>query len=64
MQPGNDGYFHFEEIPAGDYTLYVVSGCNPYGCWPAVHVSLVDHDVFVYMDLRPLSTPTPTPMLS
>jgi hypothetical protein len=53
--------FHFENIPPGDYTLYVVSGCNPFGCWPSVHVSIVDHDVFVSMDLRPLSTPTPAP---
>ena len=55
------GEFHFENIPPGTYTLYVVSGCNPYGCWPSVEVTVTDQDVFVNMDLNPAPTPTPTP---
>ena len=55
------GEFHFENIPPGDYTLSVVQGCNPFGCWPSVAVTVTDQDVFVHMDLNPAPTPTPTP---
>lgn len=57
---GSDRQFHFEGIPPGDYTLTVVQGCNPFGCWPPVHVSLTDEDIFVDMELV-APTPTPTP---
>lgn len=58
---GSDRQFHFENLPPGTYTLSVVQGCNPFGCWPSVAVTVADQDVFVHMDLNPAPTPTSTP---
>lgn len=60
QQLGDDRQFHFENVAPGAYTLSVVQGCNPYGCWPRVDVTVTDRDVFVHMDLHPAPTPTPT----
>ena len=52
--------FRFTNLPPGDYVLSVHPGCNPFGCWPQVPVTIADHDVYVDIPLL-ANTPTPTP---
>jgi len=40
------GLFSFDQVPDGDYTLYI-STCAPFGCWPATPVTVAGADVFV-----------------
>jgi hypothetical protein len=56
-----DPYFHFSNIPPGDYTLSVVQKCNPFGCWEPIQVMITDHDVFQSFPLNPFPTQTPRP---
>jgi hypothetical protein len=48
--------FHFADVPPGDYVISVPLRCNPFGCWPDVPVTVVDHDVFVHMAITPKPT--------
>lgn len=50
---GPDRRFHFADIPPGEYVLSVIEGCNPFGCWDVVPVTVVDQSLFVHMDLIP-----------
>ena len=56
----SDRQFHFENLPPGDYVLSVVGGCNPFGCWEEVPVTITDRDVVVTIDVIPYPSPTPT----
>lgn len=64
------GYFCFEDVPAGDYTISVreyvgaPTNCNQWGCWPDTPVSVVDADIArLFIVMRTLPTPTATPDL-
>jgi hypothetical protein len=39
------GNFSFGDVPPGDYTLMVLQGCNPFGCWDPQPVHVQDADV-------------------
>jgi hypothetical protein len=41
------GFFRFENVPAGAYTMRYSPGCNPSGCTRQVDVTVVDRDVEV-----------------
>lgn len=53
--------FRFANIPPGAYVLSVHPGCNPFGCWEEVPVTITDHDVYVHIALSPNPTSTPLP---
>lgn len=58
------GRFAFRDVPPGDYTLRVLEGCNPFGCWEVepVRVGSDNVDLTVCMTaIGPDPSPTPTP---
>lgn len=67
LNPGNrttttdmdSGYFEFNGVENGYYTLNASPGCNPFGCWPDVSFPITGDNF--YVDICPDAfTPTPT----
>jgi len=58
LLPG--GSFAFSNVPDGDYTLVVLSPCNPYGCWQDTPVTVAAADVYVGICMN---APTATAIL-
>lgn len=51
----------FHNVPDGDYTLTVPMGCNPFGCWNPMPVTVAGNDVSVTICMEGAATATPTP---
>lgn len=51
------GYFSFENVPPGEYTLTYSPDCNPAGCTQPKHAVIVDRDIYVGFSRWPEPTP-------
>ncbi len=54
---GIDPQCCFDGLPPGTYTVSVVAGCNPFGCWSPITVELHERSQFVSFPNHPV-TPT------
>jgi hypothetical protein len=61
---GIDPQYCFDSVLPGAYELSVADQCNPFGCWPPVMVQLSDTDLYVFLPIEPLPTPTASPSVT
>lgn len=64
VDANDGGRFAFYGVLPGVYTVRVVPGCNPYGCWNPEPLQVEAGDVDVSLCMSPIdpnATPTPTP---
>lgn len=55
------GRFAFHDVPPGHYTIRVLSGCIPGGCWEVKRVRVDSSDVAVRICLTSVEPELPTP---
>ncbi len=36
----NSGFFSFDDVPNGEYWISATPGCNPFGCWPDIGITV------------------------